>query len=302
MVSGEQLAKAREALYFTLADLTNEGLSLWCMVKSVLNVVPYQVAYQLPVGTNDVTNMLYRSLLPQAGVTVLDGAAAQVELTQATPIDNVAGRFSAGGVIGLQVSWSEDGTTWNVLTQLNAVEVDADSNFTIDLDNTANAKFWRLDDWSESTDLPTLADVQFRRVSQELTMAQLNRDDYVNLPNKRYPGAKALQYWFDKQIEPRVYVWPQPTGNVDQIVMWSEQQIQDPGQLTNELAVPARWYRAVLGRTAYQLAFRIPASELPPGRLAELKAEADEAMISATDGESDMAPMQLAPRIGVYTR
>lgn len=302
MVSGELLAKAREALYFVLSDMTNEGISLWCLNKSVLNVIPFQTAYQLPVGTNDITNMLYRTLWELSGVMSYGAGLAQLGLAAPEPVDSVSGTFATGGTIAPQVSWSNDGVTWVPLVQLNAVQVEAGANFTIDLDNTVNALFWRVDDWSASADLPTFTGVLFRKVRDELTMAQLNRDDYVNLPNKRYPGGKALQYWFDKQIEPRVYVWPQSTSDRDQLVIWSEQQIEDPGHLTNQLAVPPRWYRAVLGATAYQLAFRIPKSELPEGRLGELKVEADEAMVRASDGESDGSSYQLSPRIGVYNR
>lgn len=302
MVSGELLAKGREALYIVLSDFTNEGISLWCINKAVLNVVPNQAAYQLPVGTNDITNMLYRTLRLLDGVVTYAPGEAVVDLVVPSAVDNVSGLFATDGQMAFDVGYSENGTDWAPLAQLNEVDVTEGSKFSIDLDNTAVARYWRVRDWSGSATPADMGGVRFRKIHDELTMSQLNRDDYVNLPNKRYPGQKALQYWFDKQIEPRVFVWPQPQNDLDQLVIWAEQQIQDPGLLTNEIAVPPRWYRAVLGAVAYQLAFIIPKSELPQGRLGELKIEADEAMKRASDGESDGSPFQLAPRIGVYTR
>jgi len=299
-IGGELLQDAREALYLLCSDMANDGINLWCLSKSVMNIEANKIAYQLSVGSNDVVNALYRTLTTLPGTPVASASAQTVDLTAAYAVDNVTGRFTAGGVASLAIEYSLDGVTWVTLTTLQAVTVVLGAVFVIDLDDTAEARYWRIRDTSGV--LLGMNQVRFRKMNQEITMSKLNRDDYTNLPNKHYPGQRSLQFWFDKQIEPRVWVWPMSTQILDQIVIWCATEIQDPGDLTNSLAVPTRWYEAVLSNLAHKVAFYIPPNELPQGRLAELKTEATEAMIRASNGESDGSPYQLAPLIGAYTK
>jgi len=127
----------------------------------------------------------------------------------------------------------------------------------------------------------------------------------VSLPDKsrQIPvGSKSLQYWYDKQINPRIWVWPGSEGAVDQIVVWTQRHIQDVGALTNTIDVPQRWLEATRAGLAAKCAYLLPAGEIPPGRLELLGAKADMALLQAEDGESDGSPTRLAPRISGYTR
>ena len=298
---GELLAKVREALYFQIADLGNTGINLWCISKSVVNVVANQVAYQLPVGTNKISDMLYRTLtsLPGTLSTAVDAQIFTCSTAQA--VDNITGRFTAPGVASIAIEYLDTvSSTWKTLSTLNSVTVVAGAVFVIDLDTTALAVTWRIRDTSGT--ILAMDNVYFRKANTELPMSRLNRNDYANLPNKHYPGSKSLQYWFDKQIEPRVWLWPVSNQPLDQIVIWAAIEIQDPGDLTNKLSVPTRWYQSVMATLAYNTAFLIPPAELPPGRLADLKMEAAEALGRASDGESDGSSYQLAPRISGYTK
>lgn len=299
-VGGELLARAREALYFIVADLGNDGINLWSMTKSVMNVVANQVPYQLPVGTESITTALYRTLWSLPGTVIYSASAATVDVQSPQPVNNVTGRFTAPGSASLLVQYSLDNLVWVTLTDLQPITVIAGAVFTIDLDKTADAQYWRIADASGT--IVAMDNVRFRKTNTELTMAKLNKTDYENLPNKQYRGQKALQYWFDKQIEPRVWVWPMSNQTDDQLVFWLASQVQDPGDLTNELAVPTRWYRAVTASLSVDVAFLIPPSELPQGRLTELKVEKIEAMRRALDGESDGSSYKISPNISPYTK
>lgn len=299
-IGGELLQKAREALYFICADLANDGINLWCLSKSVVNVEADKVAYQLSVGTNDLTDVLYRTLTTLPGTPVAGAATQTVDLTAAYAVDNVTGQLTAAGTLSMAVEYSLDNLAWVTLLTLQAVTVVSGAVFVIDLDNTAEARYWRIRDTSGT--LLGMTAVRFRKANTEIPMAQLNKNDYANLPNKHYEGQRSLQYWFDKQIEPKLWVWPVSNQPLDQIVIWAASEIQDPGDLTNSLAVPTRWYEAILSKLAHKVAFYIPPNELAQGRLGELKIEATEAMTRASNGESDGSSYQLAPRIGAYTK
>ena len=299
-ISGNVLSQSRNALYLILSDLANEGINLWCLTKSVINVVPNQSAYQMPIGTNDVTNALYRTLWGYPQIVTVTTDAYTVQLDEARAINNVTGTFDQEGSASLAIEWSLDGLTWELLYELSPIAVMEYATFVVDLDSTKDAQYWRIRDTSGV--LLPLSNVLFRKTNQEVTMSGMNRDDYTNLPNKQYPGQKALQYWFDKQIEPRLWVWPVSNQPLDQLVIWSAIQIQDVGALTNNLAIPTRWYKAITEKLAYDVSFLIPPAELPPGRQEMLKLTSLESMRSANAGENDGSRWQVAPRISSYTR
>lgn len=298
-VGGELLERIREALYFICSDLGNTGINLWCMQKSVVNVVPYQTSYALPNGTNDITMALYRTLNTLPGTPVQAGAQVTVDLVSPVAVTNVQGTFATSGYASLAIEYSTDNVIWFLLTEVGSSVVTAGSVFIVDIDASALARYWRVRDTS-GTLLP-LTGVYFRTVAQELNMAKLNKDEYMSLPNKQSTGGKALQYWFDKQISPAVWVWPMSNQPADQMVFWQASQVQDPGDLQNSLAVPSRWYQALIDKLSYRAAMLIPPPELLPGRLETLKSDALESETRASDGESDGSSYRLAPRIGGYT-
>jgi hypothetical protein len=129
----------------------------------------------------------------------------------------------------------------------------------------------------------------------------MNKDDYFSLPNKTFQANKSLQYWFDKQIAPQIWLWPVP-NTADQIALQYHRQIEDAGSLNNLLEVPQRWYEYVVFGLACRVAVELPNGELPPGRLEYLEQKAEYHLQRAADGESDGAPIKLQPAIRGYTK
>ena len=133
-------------------------------------------------------------------------------------------------------------------------------------------------------------------------MARLNRDDYVNLPNKAFEG-RPLQFWVDRLLNaPVLYLWPVPSAQfvTAQVVVWVKRYIMDVGTMTQEIEIPQRWYDAVV----YILASRI-AEETPtvdPQMIAILDQKAQRALLEAENEERDDSPIYLTPNIAVYTR
>ena len=163
-------------------------------------------------------------------------------------------------------------------------------------------RYWRVRDTSGT--LPTVGTLTFSTAPYEIPMAKLSNDDYAALPNKTFSvpsGSKSLQFWFDKQISPRLWIWPASQDSTDQIVVWSQRQIQDVGALTNTLDVPQRWLESIILLLACRCAVELPAGELPQGRLEYLEAKSAEHLAQAEDGESDGAPIRLSPNIAGYT-
>lgn len=301
-VSGELQQAARELLGAQLVALSNRGINLWCIQKYVLQVQAGQAAYTLPVGITDTINVLSRTATALSGAVATFTDNVQITFAAATAVANVSMLFAAPGTVYLVLEASDDGLVWRTMVSLKQQDVLAGDRIVFDVDNSRLALFWRVR--TTQGTLPALTELIWNSAGQDLPMTKLNRDDYMNLPNKQFSvpsGQRSLQYWFDKQEVPQIWIWPLSQGSVDQVVVWVQRQIQDVGAFSNTLDIPQRWELATMAVLAADLALEIPYQELPPGRYQELKLDAAEKLTDAENGESDGAVLRLAPNIRPYT-
>ena len=300
-ISSELQISAKENLFLLLSDLANRGTSLWCIQKTVLAVNSSQTYYPMPAGTVDVNTALYRTKTDLTGTTINGAGWQGLSLPTATVVNTVSVSFATATVPTLVVESSADNVSWTLRASLSsAIALPAATLVCADVDNSATASFWRVRDTSGV--LASVTSLVFSTLPNELPLSKMSNDDYAALPDKTGTGAKALQFWYDKQINPRIWVWPVPQAPGDQIVVWTQRHIQDVGAFTNTVEIPQRWYESVLLTLACRCALELPAGELPEGRYELLKGLADEHLLQAEDGESDGSPIRIAPRIGGYTR
>lgn len=304
-ISSELQLSARENLYFLLSDLSNRGLSLWCLQKQVLGVTANQVQFPLQIGTVDVMTALYRTVTPLTGSTISGTGWQGIDLGVGITASayNAEITFSAASVPTLVFESSADGATWLQQAAFpSGVAVAANVPICADADNAPTVRYWRVRDTSGT--LPSIASLAFSNAPYEVPMSKLSNDDYAALPNKTFsvpPGSKSLQFWYDKQTSPRLWIWPASQGSTDQIVVWAQRHIQDVGALTNQLDVPQRWLESIILLLACRCALEMPSGELPPGRLEYLEMKSQEHLLQAEDGESDGSPIKLAPNVRGYT-
>lgn len=300
-VSGELQQAARELLGAQLVALSNRGINLWCIQKYVLQVTAGQAVYTLPEGVTDVINVLSRTATSLSGVVTPAADSVQIAFSAASAVANVSMLFAAPGTVYLVLEASDDGLTWRTMVTLKQQDVLTDDRVVFDVDNSRLALLWRVR--NTNGNMPAVT-ITWNGAAQDLPMTKLNRDDYMNLPNKQFSlpaGQRSLQYWYDKQIVPQIWIWPLSQGSTDQVVLWVQRQIQDVGAFSNTLDVPQRWQLSVMASLAKDLALEIPHQELPPGRYLDLKQDAAEKLTDAEDGESDGAVIRLAPNLRPYT-
>lgn len=302
-VSAELLDSARTTLYEYLASLATRGLSLWCVEKQVIGALPYRAWFALQRGTVDVLSVLWR-LKSDFDGSVISGTGWQgIDATDDIEVDVASIMFTTASAVALKVQSSADAVTWTDRATFSTPAAATADWRCCDVNNSGSARYWRIATVDGSA-LPTVSQIAFSDITYEVPMAKLNRDDYVALPNKNFSvpaGSNVLQYWYDKQMEPRIWLWPQSQGDTDQIVVWGQRQIQDVGALTNTIEVPARWLEAITLGLSSRLALLIPPNELPPGRQELLDGKYELALVGAEDGENDGAPIRLQPNIMGYT-
>lgn len=325
-LTSEQQNSARESLFFLLSTLINRGIQYWAINKTVIGLTPNQYIYDLPLGSVDVLNALYRrmsrpsvnstgSYSSSSGVVAnaFDGDVDTIT-TQTAPDGNIAINFGTdnqiyAGSIGILpavsgsfhilLEYSTDGVTWSTLYDTGVTTWTDNEWLWYDIDPGQNVQYYRM----RETGGNTLAVREFYvgNNSTEIQMSRLNRDDYTNLPNKNFTASQPFQFWVDRTIpQPSLYLWPVPSNAFTQMVVWYSRQIQDVGALQNSLEVPQRWYEATVFMLAHRMALELPG--VPMDRIAYLEKMADRYLIEVEQEERDKSPIYFAPNISVYTR
>ena len=145
-LTSEQQLTARQSLFYFLSSLINIGIQYWAINKKVIGLNPDQYIYEMPLGCNDVLNVLYRTMNRPSGdystsVALSSGNLANIYdndidtyAIQDTPdgyfaLNYGTNNFVYAGSIGLMpyvvdggsetwsfiYEYSTDGVTWQTL-------------------------------------------------------------------------------------------------------------------------------------------------------------------------------------------
>lgn len=322
----EQVQSSKRNLFYVLSSIINKGIQYFAIKKTVIGLNADQYIYDMPVGSNDALNVLYRqmerpsgSYSSSAGGTVANafdndtstycqqtsangnisvnyGTSNPVYIGSIGILPYVSGGGSATWTITYE--YSVDGSTWNTLDSLGTIAVTDNKWVWTDIDPGQNVIAYRVRA-SGGTTL-ALREFYLGNNSREIQMARLNRDDYTNLPNKNFTANQPYQYWFDRTIPvPTIYLWPVPSDPFIQMTVWYSAQIEDIGSLSGELAIPDRWLLAVESMLAHRMSLILPA--VPLERVKYLEGQADRNFNDAEQEERDKSPIYWAPNISVYT-
>ena len=318
----EQVQAAKQALFFTLSNLINQGINYWCVSKKVYGLKPDQYEYLLPVGGNDVLNALYRTLQRPSGTYASSSGVAanafdsnvDTVTVQSAPNGNISVNFGTdnaiyAGSIGILpgvsgsfhilLETSSDGVSWTTLLD-TGVETWVNNEWLwYDIDPGASKQYYRMRETGGNT--LQVREFYVGNLSTEVTMARLNRDDYTNLPNKNFTANQPYQYWFNRTIpQAKITLWPTPSNPFVQMTVWYSRQIMDVGDLYDEIEVPQYFFQAIQFMLGHQMSMILPGVDL--ARIQYLEGQAEKYFQQAENENRDKSPIYFAPNIGVYTR
>ncbi len=323
-LSAESMAEANSELFLSMSALINDGAPLWTVTKQIYGLNYNQNLLPLTTGTIDIQNILYRyNVLPSGGTpySSAGGVAANAfdqnltdACTQTSPNGYISYDFGASTPVTITTAgiymnstqtlnpiyeYSTNGTTWitAVPTVTQATSYVKGNWYWVDVPSPVNAEFFRVRETSGGT-LDVNA-VVFGQAATEVIVSRTNKDDYQNLPNKNLPGSRPLQYWFDRQIQPQLWLWPVSNYAFNTLVIWRRRELQDVGSFTNILEFPNRWMDAVVADLAQRLVFILPEADLKRAPL--LAANATQAMTRAWAEERDKSPIYYSSNISYYT-
>ena len=324
-LTNEQVSASKQALFFVLSNLINQGINYWALSKVVYGLQPNQYEYDLPLGGVDVLNALYRTMARPSGsysssaggvVGNIYDANTSTYCQQTSPNGDFTVVYGSNNpqyigsigfmpyVSGGSAVWnyyfqsSSDGTIWTTLYTGTNVTVTNGQWIFQDIDPGADVSYYRMQAFGGTT--LALYEWYLGNNSTEITMARLNRDDYTNLPNKNFTANQPYQFWFNRQIpQAKITLWPTPSNAFVQMTVWYSRQIQDVGALSGELEIPQRWNQAIQFLLAHQMSMVLPNVDL--ARITYLEGQAQNYFIMAEQEERDKSPIFFTPSIGVYT-
>ena len=143
-------------------------------------------------------------------------------------------------------------------------------------------------------------DVVLRRTENsevtDIQMNQISRSAYWNIPNKD-TEARPSQWFLDKQITPRLYIWPAAENSTDKVIINRLVRIEDADAGVNTVNVPFRFYPCLSAGLAYYIALK-----RAPDRVQILKGIYEEEFARAADQDESRASLMGAPNLRSYRR
>lgn len=299
-ISSEQISFALDTLYLILSMLANRGLQLWCIERYLMPLYQAQGLITMPNGIVDILNTNLRTV----GVVNQNTNNTTTSTTYTTIFPTVTqvttiGIEWSGASTSYALETSDNGTTWTTLATESNPNATANTVTWADVQGALATSYFRVRATSGTLNQ---SQVILANTPNEIPMARLNRDDYVNLPNKAFEG-RPLQFWVDRLLNaPVLYLWPVPSAQfvTAQVVVWVKRYIMDVGTMTQEIEVPQRWYDAIVYVLASRLAEETPTVD--PQMIAILDQKAQRSLLEAENEERDDSPIYLTPNIAVYTR
>jgi hypothetical protein len=328
-ITPEYIQAGKQALFYILQNSVNRGINIWLQEVVVMGAQTNQQVLPMPPNTVDVleanwiyiVNPTFSSTLPtdnatvpimfdqnnnadlnEHGTSTLSKNYFGAAYSQATRLYYVGfNAYAPSGSVTYDIDFqvSEDGVTWTTWESFPSVTL-ADRQWQYYGINTTQAfNFYRLNN-RNTGEVMSMRAIQFAQSQQVIPMARLNRTDYFSLPNKQFPSQRSLQYWFNRQIDPEMYLWPVPNNNFQAFSMILECQPQDVGSLTNELYMPDRALNYFQAALSHKLAMQFPDADIT--RITYLEKLALDARTQFEEEDRDKSPIYFQPNISYYTR
>ena len=321
----EYVDAAKQALFYNLQNLSNLGVNLWLLENQLYGAVTAQQQLTLPKTVIDVREANWVYIINSAASEYLpidnpDSPAVfgqnidlvststlsknwfglQYQASQPVFYVGFNGYAAGGGTTTYNFAYevSEDGITWKTIQQFPATTLSDKEWAYFNISTTPAHLYYRLRETVATTF--SIRQIVFSTSQQVIPLARLNRDDYWNLPNKQFPSVRSLQYWFDRQIEPSMYLWPVPNNDFQMFQLIVEKQMQDVGSLTNQIYVPDRWINSVQKQLSHSMSLQLPGVDI--ARIQYLEAQANKAFMQASEEDRDKSPIYFQPNISYYTR
>ena len=268
--TGYDLQSARRSLNILFADWANRGLNRWTMTQESITLASGIAEY--PLGTLTMTVAASGSF--SVGETITGGtSSATASITSKPSSTSIAitipsGTFTSGETL--------TGGTSSATTTLSSAVSFEDVQSSIDVLSAVIR---------QNSGTSNQADTSISRIS---------RDTFINISNKRSTSTPS-QYYVDRQITPKIKLWPTPNSSALLLVFDRMRRIEDVDTMTNTADVPFRFYPCLTAGLAYYLSMK-----RAPALTKMMKAVYEEEFERAAAEDRDRTSLSLTPSSTYY--
>ena len=128
----------------------------------------------------------------------------------------------------------------------------------------------------------------------DTSISRISRDTFINISNKRSTSTPS-QYYVDRQITPKIKLWPTPNSSALLLVFDRMRRIEDVDTMTNTADVPFRFYPCLTAGLAYYLSMK-----RAPALTKMMKAVYEEEFERAAAEDRDRTSLSLTPSSTYY--
>ena len=139
-----------------------------------------------------------------------------------------------------------------------------------------------------------ILDAVITRSGTDTAMERLSLVDYNQQPNKATTGLP-INFFFDRQKTPQIYLWPTPENSTDTITYWRLARPDDVTLSQQDPDIPFRWSEALNAGLAARLSMKIQG--VPDSRIAMLDTQAERSFQFAATEEGEKAALKIIPAV-----
>ena len=278
--TGYEFRTARRSLNMLTIEWANRGINLWTVEQGQIVMQTGQAIYPYPVDTIDLLDQVIRT---QAnGLNQTDINISRISEPTYSTIPN---KLAQGRPIQVWVN-RQSGQTNSTNATLDGAITSTDTTITVtDASGLPSAGFINLD-------------------SETIVYQNVDGNQLLNCfraQNNTTAAAHASGTAVVLNNLPCVNVWPTPNAPGDQylFVYWRMRRMQDAGNGVNIQDIPFRLIPCLVAGLAFYIAAK--RMDIPPDRVAFLKAEYEQQWLLASQEDREKAPDRYVPRTLFYS-
>ncbi len=309
-ITAQMIQSATRSLNLLLSEWINRGPNLWTMKEEILNLLPNQATYAMPIATSAIMEATIRTSRRPLGGTAFSSAGGIAQnafsnnpalaCTQTAPNGYISYYYGANvsygvAMVGIQsfvtntyslvAEYSYDNTTWfNSITMPTQVYTAGQIIWFVPIIPTL-APYYRIRETGGAT--LNIQELYFNTTLNDIPITAISRSEWVSYPNKSQTG-RPTSFYFNRQINPTVTLWPVPAGNYYTMYYTRTEEMQDAGSLINMPEIPQRFFEAMSAGLAWRLS-----TKYTPDKEELLKKQYDDAFNLAAREDIERVPLRI---------
>lgn len=277
--TGYDFRTARRSLNLLTVEWANRGINLWTVEQGQITMNTGQATYALP---NDTIDLLDQTIRQGNGTSnQIDINISRISEPTYMTIPN---KLTQGRPIQVWIN-RQSGTT-NAIASTTLDGAITSTDVTINLVSTVG--------------LPTSGFVKID--NETIAYSNISGNQLLNCARGQANTTAASHLTAASvyiQNLPSINVWPTPNAGGGYVfVYYRLRRMQDAGSGVTEQDIPFRFVPCMVAGLAYYISMKKP--EVPPDRIAMLKADYEQQFQLASEEDREKAPVRFVPRTIFY--